>query len=164
MEDEENEQPEEEITVQGRFGVDVKEFCKPKKFTTDEWVDIFIEYLEYMKTRVWNIKHPTAGKILNVPTSAPLSIRGFCVFAGIDMKTFYNYENLKGYEEYFPLSTRMRAVVESNQIEGAMVGAFNANIVARLTGLAEKKLIGGIKEMPIFPDLNKPDVSEDHSD
>lgn len=153
-----------------RFGVDCETFVKPKSYNPEEWVKKFVEYLEYMDEKVWNVKHPIkggdmAGTVMDVPVSTPLSIRSFCVFAGISVDTFSNYEKSKGYEDYFGVTTRMRTVIEANQLEGATVGAYNANIVARLLGLAEKTLHGIIKEQPIFPDLNKPDgVSENDSD
>lgn len=128
-----------------RFGVDSENFKKPKAYpTVGDWANVFLQYLEEMNDKVWNKKEAiksgeNAGTLIDIPTSTPLSIRSFCVFANIHLDTFLNYESKEGYEEYFDITKRMRTVIQSNQIEGATVGAYNSNIIARLVGLSEKK-------------------------
>ncbi|NCB73003.1 MAG: hypothetical protein EOM45_14620, partial [Clostridia bacterium] len=41
-------------------------------------------------------------------------------------------------KDYSEVITRIRQIIETNQIEGAMVGAYNANIVSRINGLTDK--------------------------
>ena len=127
-----------------RFGVDGENFRKPKSYTPDQWSEKFIEYIKHMETKVWNKKEAIksgerAGELINIPTSTPPSIRGFCVFAGVSHQTFLNYESKEGYEEYFDVTMRMRDVIHSVQLEGALVLAYSQNLVARLQGLTDKK-------------------------
>ena len=78
----------------------------------------------------------SAGEIISVPTERPLTLVGFCVFAGIVENTFRAYEKQ---DEFLSVTTRARATFAKSQIEGALIGAYNPNIVARLQGLAEKQ-------------------------
>jgi hypothetical protein len=79
-----------------------------------------------------------AGEIIKVPTQKPYSIVGLCIFLGITHQTFLNYESNENYKDFFDVFTHVREIIETNQFEGATVGAFNANIIARKLGLGEK--------------------------
>lgn len=140
-----------------RYGIDSGNFFKPKKFTPEEWADMFIEYLNDRDGKVWNKKEPIksgdrAGQLIDIPHQLPLTIESFCVFACIDTQTFYNYENRKGYEDYFEITTRIRGIIESDQLDGATVGAYNPNIIARKLGLTEKSEHKVTTEQPLFGD------------
>ena len=68
-----------------------------------------------------------------------MSIESFCIFADITTQTFRNYEsNSKEYKDFFEVTTRIRTIIESQQFEGATVGAYNPNIIARKLGLVDK--------------------------
>lgn len=140
-----------------RFGIDSGNFFKPKKYTPRKWKDVFIKYLFERGKKTWHKKEAiksgmNAGKIINIPTQIPLTIESFCVFAGVSKQTFYNYEKEDGYEEYFDITTRMREIIESDQLDGASIGAYNQSIIARKLGLAEK-IENTIKsEQPLFGD------------
>lgn len=127
-----------------RFGVDYESFRKPKSYTPDEWSDKFVEYLKQLEDKTWIKKEAIksgdmAGKLIDIPTSTPPSIRSFCVYAGVSHRTFLNYEKEEGYEEYFQVTIRMRDVIESVQLEGALLMVYSQNLVARLHGLTDKK-------------------------
>jgi len=88
-----------------------------------------------------------AGTLINVPTQTPMSIGSFCLFSDIDENTFQRYEKEEGYEDFWAITKAIKAIIESQQFEGATVGAFNPNIIARKLGLADKteqKLIANI--------------------
>ena len=143
-----------------RYGVDSGNFFKPKEYTPAEWEEIFYAYLDYRGDKKWNKKEAIksgemAGKTMDVPHQLPLTIESFCVFSGVSMQTFRNYEKKEGYEEYFDVTTRMREIIESDQTDGAIVGAYNPNIIARKLGLVDKKqteLKGGLN-IPKMPDI-----------
>ena len=71
-----------------------------------------------------------------------LSIGDFCVHLG----TSRNWWNELP-EDFLGVKTRISNFLEQYQLKGASAGVFNANIVARLLGLADKKDIssGGEK-------------------
>lgn len=104
-----------------------------------------IEYFEWIKEKSW-IKYEAiksgemAGSLVSIPTSTPMSIESFCLYADIDRNTFLNYEsNEENYKDFFQVATRIRTIIESQQFEGATVGAYNPNIIARKLGLADKQ-------------------------
>lgn len=68
----------------------------------------------------------------------PYTVEGLCLFLGITLQTFLNYESRDGFLE---VVTRARMVIDGQKLEGAMTGEFNPNIVARLLGLVDKKSI-----------------------
>ncbi len=91
--------------------------------------------------RVWVKQNPayhnkvSAGVVIPVPIERPLTIVGFCNYAGIDKDTFRNYEQQ---EEFFGVCARVRARIETDQLEGALVGIYDAGIVARVLHLADR--------------------------
>lgn len=79
------------------------------------------------------------GKYLNevkIPTSAPYTLTGLRTFLKIDNKTWLNYKVL---EDYFEVITRVEDIIFTHKFEGAVVGVFNANIIARELGLVDKQ-------------------------
>lgn len=113
------------------------------KYTPDALWDEAVKYFEWMSERVWNKKEAIksgdlAGELIDVPTSTPMSIETFCLFADISTETFRNYEKDKSNQDFIGVITCVREIIESNQFEGATVGAYNANIIARKLGLADK--------------------------
>ncbi len=113
------------------------------KYTPDLLWDEAVKYFEWISKKVWNKKDPIksgdrAGELINVPTQTPMSIQSFCLFSDIDENTFGRYEKANGYEDFWAIATRIKSIIESNQFEGATVGAYNPNIIARKLGLVDK--------------------------
>jgi hypothetical protein len=114
-------------------------------YTPEKLWEEAVEYFEWMNERVWNKKDfiksgDSAGKTVDLPTSKPFSLETFCLFADISFQTFLNYEsNQDPYKDFFEITSRIRAVIEAQQFEGATVGAYNGNIIARKLGLSDKK-------------------------
>lgn len=126
------------------------------KYTPELFWEEAIKYFEWISVKVWNKKDPIksgdlAGSLIDVPTQTPMSIESFCIFADISTETFRNYESKEeSYKDFFEVTTRIRSIIESQQFEGATVGAFNPNIIARKLGLQDKTDItsGGEKLQP----------------
>jgi len=123
------------------------------KFTPEGLWEEALAYFEWMESRVWNKKEAIksgdkCGQLIAIPTQTPMSIESFCLYADIDRHTFLNYEsNKEEYKDFFQVTTRIRSVIESQQFEGATVGAYNPNIIARKLGLAEKTDINSNSNM-----------------
>lgn len=83
---------------------------------------------------------PAAGKIIQIPTQRPYTLQQLCVHIGISLNTFKNYE---ARDNFLTVTTHIREIITANQLEGALVEAYNSNIVARLLGLSDKKEISG---------------------
>lgn len=115
-----------------------KIFSSPEMF-----LEAAYEYFEQCDKNPWNKMEvvktgENAGQLLPVPTQKPYSITGLCIFLGITYFTFRRYEENEDYKDFSTVFTHVRDIVETNQLEGATVGAYNANIVARKLGLVDK--------------------------
>lgn len=114
------------------------EYKTPEDFAKEAY-----KYFEWCYKNPWIKKDfiksgDSAGSIVDIPTSRPYTIEGLCNYMGISVKTFYNYEERK---DYLQVVTHVREIIRQNQIEGACVGAYNSNIVARILGLSNKQEI-----------------------
>jgi hypothetical protein len=123
-------------------------------YTPDLLWDEAVKYFNWMLDKVWNKKDPIkggdmAGTLIDVPTQIPMSITSFCLFADIDENTFQRYEKEVGYEDFWAITKKIKGIIESQQFEGAVVGAFNPNIIARKLGLTDKtELKANFEDMP----------------
>lgn len=124
--------------------MDLRSFNKSEKaYSPEEWEEVLVKYFEFMKTQYWNkaeaIKSgENAGKIVYVPIRTPLTKGNLAIFASISEDTIDNYaSNKPGYENHFGITTRALKAIKNNQIEGALVGEFNSNLVARMQGIKD---------------------------
>ena len=112
---------------------------KERKFPTSEalW-EAACEYFEWCDENPWRIektkKKGKSKEVESTPTQRPYTIAALCMYLGVH-STYLNDLKDKDYSEVI---TRIKQIIETNQIEGAMVGAYNANIVSRINGLTDK--------------------------
>lgn len=92
-----------------------------------------------------------AGMIIQIPTAKPFTLKGFCLFASIDFKTFENYSANK---DFVHITTRIREICFTQKFEGAAVGAFNANLIARDLGLSDKSELNVEGDWTISMNIN----------
>ena len=111
-----------------------KKVGRPRAYTPEALDAKFEEYVEWVKANPVYINKVSAGEIIPVPTQRPLTLVGFCQFAKISKDTFRRYE-----DEFCGLLTCVRVAIEADQLEGAMVGQYNPNIVARVLHLADRQ-------------------------
>jgi hypothetical protein len=112
--------------------------------TPAEFLEKAYEYFKWCDENPWSKKEAIkggdfAGTIISIPTQRPYTIEGMCVYIGINRKTFTELYSTR--KEFIPVTTHAREVIEANQLEGAIVGVYNPNIIARKLGLADKKEI-----------------------
>lgn len=96
------------------------------------------EYIETTSGRKW-VKKDWVGKDaveVERETDTPFTMTGLYVHLEIDRQTWENYSKRP---EFFAVCTRVENIITTQKVEGAAVGAYNANIVSRLEGLADKK-------------------------
>ena len=76
------------------------------------------------------------------PVSRPYTLSGLCLYldasTGWWRRFRYDCEE-KNDKDFLTVIARIEEVIETQQFEGACVGAFNANIIARKLGLADKQ-------------------------
>lgn len=115
-----------------------------KEFETPE--DLYLKFEAYKKDvndNPW-IKYEVVksgdftGQLLPVPNQRPYTLRGFAVFCNMSFQGILNYGNMPGYEDYFDVYSKIENECTNQKFDGATVGAFNANIIARDLGLTEK--------------------------
>ena len=77
------------------------------------------------------------------PLERPLTLEGFenwCADAGIVDGLEHYFANTKGnYSDYLSICSRIKRVIRQDQIEGGMVGQYNASITQRLNSLVDKQ-------------------------
>jgi hypothetical protein len=113
------------------------------KYTPASLLKKAYEYFAYCDANPWMKNEAVksgknTGAIIRIPTQKPYTEIGFFMFAGIDRKMFKAYDRKA---EFNPITAHISGIIRNNQLEGALVGAYNANIVARLQGLTERKTL-----------------------
>lgn len=85
-----------------------------------------------------------AGEIINIPVPVPFTIQRLCLFLGVNSHYFSQFKkslkekNDDVSQDFSSIITRIEEIIDTQKFEGAAVGIFNSNIVARSLGLSEK--------------------------
>ena len=86
----------------------------------------------------------------------PLTMEGFenwCADQNIIQDLGAYFENRDGrYTEYVAICSRIKRAIRQDQIEGGMVGQYNASITQRLNNLVDKQQTEIKQEQPLFPE------------
>lgn len=126
------------------------------------------EYFKHIDVSPWQkneqLKQPIKKKnketgedevtaIVQIPTARPYSLSGFCLYVDASESWWRNFRNKESLSsDFLTVISRIEAVIDTQQFEGATVGAFNANIISRKLGLAEKSELTGKDGGPIQTD------------
>ncbi|MEK0369746.1 MAG: terminase small subunit [Nitrosopumilus sp.] len=117
------------------------------------------EYFKETGERVWNKTEfrGVQAKEVKVPTSVPFSLQGLCLHLDCCITTFKNYEKKN---DFVAVTRKVRNIIENQQFEGAVVGAFNASIIASKLGLANKSEVTNKNFNMNSKELSKEDMKE----
>jgi hypothetical protein len=98
------------------------------------------EYFAATVARPWITKDWVGKDAIQVEreTTPPFTIQGLCIFLDINPDTWYDYRKK---EDFSDICTRIDTIIYTQKFEGATVGTYNSNIIARDLGLADKKEI-----------------------
>lgn len=109
---------------------------KPRLYYPHELLDKFAEYQEWMEDNPLHepILHQKSGTIVGVPRMRAMTIKGFCLFAGIAQNTFYGYAKQPEYQIIIKV---IEDAVYVQKFEGASAGLLNTNIIVRDLGLSD---------------------------
>jgi len=79
--------------------------------------------------------------ITAIPVERPYTVHGLCLYLDCNTQYFNDFaKNLKENEKDFSIVvTRIMETIYKQKFEGAAVGTFNSNIIARDLGLTDKK-------------------------
>jgi hypothetical protein len=110
-----------------------------------------------------------AGELIKVPTQRPYTIQGLCRYLNCNSLWFNQFErSLKDKaddvsQDYSTIITHVREIIYQQKFEGAAIGAFNANIIARELGLREQTELMGKGGGPIKTEHDVNDGEIDYS-
>ena len=110
---------------------------RPRLFTDPtQLLDLWQKYL------AWNDANPMemTNERGKYEIERPLSLLRFCLFAGIEKWQDFrdDYKVIDGFGE---IISHIEGYVRNQQIEGAMIGKYKENLVARLNGISDKQEI-----------------------
>jgi hypothetical protein len=106
--------------------------------------DAACEYFEWCDEHPWaktgtKIKGENT-EISNEPTARPYTITGLCLYLECNQVYFNHFKTRlpEDEEDFSKVITRIEETIYTQKFEGAAVGAFNANIIARDLGLKDR--------------------------
>lgn len=112
--------------------------------TPDKLLKLFDEYVSWCKANPRKKEDYVGKDAMRVmrELERPLTWVGFECYlndTGV-ISSLASYEANEGdaYTEYLPIISRIKRYIETDQFEGATVGQYNPNIIARKLGLVEK--------------------------
>lgn len=120
--------------------------------------DAACEYFEWCDAHPW-LKHEAVkagdhyGENVTSPVQRPYTLEALAIFLDIDVHTFENYCSNESYRDFFTIANKIKSIIKNQKFEGATVGAFNANIIARDLGLTDKQEHSVHLEQPIYGPL-----------
>lgn len=100
-----------------------------------------------------------AGQIIKIPTQRPYTLSGLCLYLGCNQAYFRQFKE-RCSEDFSTIITRVEETIETQQFEGATVGAFNPNIIARKLGLVEKKEVDSSIAIGRFENMNEAELDD----
>lgn len=119
---------------------------RPRKFQNeDELWEHFLAYVKFIDDNPWfQLENKVVDKAIEevyTPRRIPYSIGGLCVFLGVGESYFREFMNghKSGGDEFSPVIEKIKKTIETQQLQGASAGFFNANIISRVLGLADKQ-------------------------
>lgn len=138
------------------MGIPLKPFInplagRPLHYTPKQLAEKFEDYVKWCEENVMEIgerqKGIASGGFVDKTTTnykqRLVSIHGFLVFIGKTSRWWGELSNGKQGDKFSVVKAHITEYCEDYQKEMAAAGIFNANIISRLLGLAEKKEITG---------------------
>ena len=111
-------------------------------------LELFKEYVKEVKSNPILVQDFVGKDATEVKRKKerPLTKVGFYSFVAekglnVTLKDYFVKNPKETYKEYFPICTRIKNYILTDQTEGGMGGIYNPSITQRLTGLADVKKI-----------------------
>ena len=138
------------------MGIPLKPFVnplvgRPLHFTPKQLAEKFAEYVNWCEDNVIEIEERQKGvapggyvdKTTKNYKQRLISIHGFLVYIGKTARWWGELSNGKQGDKFSVVKAHITEYCEDFQKEMAAAGIFNANIISRLLGLADKKELTG---------------------
>jgi len=128
--------------------------------TPEKMWDLFEKYKQEVKSNPTIVKDWVGKDAEPVyrEKERPLTMVGFECFVMNNTKITYPdltdyFENKdERYSNYIPISSRIRAEITNDQINGGMTMIYSQNLTARLNNLSDNTKNTIVTEQPLFPD------------
>jgi hypothetical protein len=121
------------------------------------WVDSHPRFKNEQLKKPYKDEKGKWVMIAKIPTERPYSIKGLCIYLGVNELYINQLEqSLKEKEDekskdYSKILTYVRDVIYQQKFDGAATGAFNWAIIARDLSLKEKSEVTGEGGAPLNP-------------
>lgn len=138
------------------MGIPLKPFVnplagRPLHFTPKQLAEKFQEYVWWCENNVIEIEEKKSGSIgmnrsyetKTIKKQRLISVHGFLVYIGKSKRWWSQLSEGKHGHKFSYLKEAVTDYCEDYQKEMAAAGIFNANIISRLLGLADKKELTG---------------------
>lgn len=137
-----------------------------KLFETPEMLmEAAEEYFDWCDRNPWEQSETTTSETTGITSkekknARPYTLKGLCIYLGCSSSYIRGFKkDIKDKAEKTPQDNDFITVIEqieeiiyTQKFEGAAVGAFNANLIARDLGLADKQTLDVTKHKP--PKIN----------
>jgi len=113
----------------------------PRKYEDPDvlWADC-AKYFEWVDANPFKVQINTKQGLTRIEKIRPMTIGGLCLFLGIDETTWRKWRDR---EDLSPITARVDAIIYEQKFAGAASDQFNANIISRDLGLADKRSVEG---------------------
>lgn len=99
------------------------------------------EYFDWADANpLWEMKAFSNGLTAKLPHPRAMTIRGLCVYIGLGRRSWDDYRTRDGYAEICEI---VEDIMFEQKFAGAAAGLFNATIIARDLGLADRQEVDG---------------------
>ena len=82
------------------------------------------------------------GDEVTVKKRVPFTLKGLCVFLGVSSHYFSEFKKSQTFQnnpEFLEVYTWAEDIIQTQQIDGGLLGYYNASLTARLNGLTDKQ-------------------------
>lgn len=126
---------------------------KEYKTPEDVW-NAFVQYRDHIKSNPRKRQDYVGkdGDLVYREIERPLTIVGFKSWCYENLSDIHNYfDNTENrYEAYKEIITRIKDIIQSEQIDGALTGDYNSNLTARLNGISDKQQIDSTSSVKVI--------------
>lgn len=114
---------------------------RDKLFATPELLwEAACEYFQWCDTNPIEAEDNKGTKNVNtVKLNRPYTLKAFCLYCDATEGWWKEFRKGKYIKDFLPIIHKIEEIIYNQKFEGAAVGIFNSNIIARDLGLSDKK-------------------------
>jgi len=115
---------------------------RDKLFTTPELLwEAANEYFQWCEDHPIEAEDNKGTKNVNlVKFNRPFTLKGFCIYCDASENWFIEFRKIAD-KDFLYIIHKIEEIIYNQKFEGAAIGIFNANIIARDLGLSDKSMV-----------------------